>query len=332
MKDKFWRNKSVLVSGANGFLASHLTLALLRQGARVTGIIKESLPTSFLELELKEKKFKNLRLIKGDIADYSFIKRAFLISKPDLCFHLAAQAIVGLANKSPLPTFETNITGTWNILEVLRQISPRTKVIVASSDKAYGEHKKLPYKENAALQSLHPYDASKACTDILTRTYSNTYNLATAVTRCANIYGPGDLNFSRIIPDTIKSAVFNRNPVIRSDGTPMRDYIYIEDALGAYLRLAKALNSKGRGVCGEAFNFGSGRPVSVINLVNIILKLSHKKKLKPVILSRRKIKGEIDRQYLSSSKAKRLLRWSCSYSLSKGLKETIIWYKAYLSK
>ncbi|MFC1804519.1 GDP-mannose 4,6-dehydratase [Candidatus Omnitrophota bacterium] len=332
MKNKFWRNKSVVITGANGFLASHLTLALLNQGTRVTGIIKERLPASFLERELKERKFKHLRLIKGDIADDSFVKRAFLISKPDFCFHLAAQAIVGRANKSPISTFETNITGTWNILEAIRRFCPKTKIVVASSDKAYGEHKKLPYKENAALLALHPYDASKACTDILTRTYAHTYNLAAAVTRCANIYGPGDLNFSRIIPDTIKSAVFNRNPVIRSDGTPLRDYIYIEDVLRAYLRLGKALNSKARSVSGEAFNFGSGSPVSVIKLVGLILKLSRKKRLKPVILSRRKIKGEIDRQYLSSRKAQRILGWRCRYSLTRGLKRTLVWYRSYLEK
>lgn len=330
MEDNFWKDKIILITGANGFLASHLSISLLEKGAKVIGIIKEKIPSSFLALEFKKKKYRNLKLIKGDIVDYSFIKKIFKVYKPHICFHTAAQAIVGRANKSPMPTFKTNIEGTWNILEVAREFSSLTKIIVASSDKAYGEHRKLPYVETAALQALHPYDASKACTDILARTYTHTYNLTIAVTRCANTYGPGDLNFSRIIPDTVKSVIFNKNPIIRSDGTPLRDYVFIDDIVNAYLMLAKALYLKKNKISGEAFNFGSGKPISVLGLVNLIIKISGVKNIKPQVLSKTKIKGEIDRQYLSIKKANKLLGWYPKYSLKEGLKKTLDWYRDFL--
>ncbi|MDD5236935.1 MAG: GDP-mannose 4,6-dehydratase, partial [Candidatus Omnitrophica bacterium] len=313
--EKFWKGKKVLVTGANGFLASHISVKLLKSGASVIGIIKENIPASFLDLERKKNQFKKLKILKGDIADYAFIKRLFKNYKPDICFHVAAQAIVGKANKSPIPTLKTNIEGTWNILDVAREFSPQTKIVVASSDKAYGEHKKLPYTESAALQALHPYDASKACTDILSRTYAHTYGLGVAVTRCANIYGPGDLNFSRIVPDTLRSAISGKDPVIRSDGTPLRDYVFVCDIVNAYLLLAKALFQGKPGVRGEAFNFGSGEPISVLKLVNVIINASGKRNLKPQILSRTKIKGEIDKQYLSSRKAGNVLHWAPKYKL-----------------
>lgn len=330
MRKSFWKNKIIVITGANGFLASHLTISLLKKRAKVIGIIKKELPMSFLDLKIKEKKYNNLKIIKGDITNYKFIKKLFRNYKPQFCFHLAAQAIVGKANKSPIPTFKTNIEGTWNILEAVRQFCPDTKVIIASSDKAYGEHKKLPYIEEACLRALHPYDASKACTDILARTYAHTYNLPIAVTRCANLYGPGDLNFSRIIPDTIKSTLLNKNPIIRSDGTPLRDYIYIEDAINAYLCLAKALYQNKKNIKGEAFNIGTGKPISVLRLVDLILKLTNKSNLRPIILSKHKIKGEIDKQYLSISRARRVLGWRPRYNLNKGLRISLEWYKRHI--
>jgi CDP-glucose 4,6-dehydratase len=328
----FWKAKKVVITGANGFLASHLTVALLEKGARVIGIIKEEIPASFLALALKKKKYKNLKIIKGNIINFAFVQRIFRQYKPDICFHIAAQAIVNKANKSPTPTFKTNIEGTWNTLEAARLYSRHTAIVVASSDKAYGEHKKLPYTEEASLQALHPYDASKACADILTRTYAHTYDLAAAITRCANIYGPGDINFSRIIPDTIRAALNNTDPIIRSDGTPLRDYIYIDDAVRAYLLLARALYLNKNKVKGEAFNFGAGKPISVLRLVYLILKLSGKNNLKPKILSKHKIKGEIDKQYLSSRKANRVLGWRCRHSLVDGLNKTLSWYRAHLKR
>jgi len=329
MRDNFWKGKTIFVTGANGFVASHITLVLLNNQARVIGIIKEDIRNSFLNLTLKYTT-RNLKIIKLDIADYPRLKQVFKSYQPDICFHLAAQAIVGSANKSPVPTFETNIKGTWNILEAVREFSPKTKVVVASSDKAYGEHKKLPYTEEAALQALHPYDASKACTDILARTYAHTYNLDVSVTRCANIYGPGDMNFSRIIPDTMRSLILGKRPVIRSDGTPLRDYIFVADTVAAYLTLAKALYLKAEKFRGQAFNFGSGKPISVLALVKKIIKISGRMNLAPKILSKRKIKGEIDRQYLSSKKTKRMLAWQPKYNLDKGLKETFAWYAYFL--
>lgn len=328
--DNFWRNKRVLITGANGFLGSHLAIAIIKKRAKVVGIIKETPPMSFLNIALGELKNKEgLKIIKSDIVDFSAVLRIFKRYNPDICLHVAAQPIVGIANKSPLPTFEANIKGTWNILEAAH-ICQTKAVVVASSDKAYGEHKKLPYREDTSLLAMHPYDASKACADILTRCYAHTYGLNTTVTRSANIYGPGDFNFSRVVPDTIRSAILDKNPIIRSDGTPLRDYIYIDDIVNAYLLLAKKLyNGKIRP--GEAFNFGTGKPISVLALVKKILFIIAKKRnLKPEILSKRKIKGEIDKQYLSSSKANRLLGWRFRYSLDSGLRNTYSWYAHYL--
>lgn len=324
----FWHGKRVLITGANGFLGSHLSIGLLKKGALVIGIIKENPKTSFLKISLKDIRNPQIKITKSDIVNFNSIFRVFKRYKPDICLHVAAQPIVGIANKSPLPTFEANIKGTWNILEIARLCQTKA-VIVASSDKAYGEHKKLPYKEEAALQALHPYDSSKSCADILTRCYAHTYGLNTAVTRCANIYGPGDFNFSRIMPDTIRQALLGNNPVIRSDGTPLRDYIFIDDIVRAYLLLAKKLYN-GKIKHGEAFNFGSGRPINVLSLVNKILKIAKKEDLDPEILSKRKISGEIDRQYLSNRKAEITLGWKSKYSLDEGLKETFKWYKKYL--
>ena len=324
----FWKSKRVLITGANGFLGSHLSIELLKKGAAVIGIIKEEPGVSFLKIALGEKINPKIKIIKSDIIDYEAMVKIFRRYKPDICLHVAAQPIVGIANKSPLPTLETNIKGTWNILEIARLCGTRA-VIVASSDKAYGDHKKLPYTEAAALQALHPYDSSKACADALTRCYAHTYGLNTAVTRCANIYGPGDFNFSRIIPDTIRSAILDKDPVIRSDGTPLRDYVYIDDVVDAYLSLSQKLYNGGVSP-GEAFNFGTDRPISVLSLVNKILLIAGKSNLKPKILSKRKIKGEIDKQYLSSLKARKRLGWKCKYGLDEGLGETYRWYKKHL--
>ena len=327
-KNDFWKGKRVLVTGANGFLGSHLSLALLGSNAVVIGIIKQNFGKTYLDIGLKTMHEPKIRIIKTDIVDLRAMMRIFKKYKPDVCLHMAAQPIVGIANKSPLKTLETNIKGTWNILEAARLNRTRA-VVVASSDKAYGEHKKLPYKEDSALLALHPYDASKACADILTRCFAHTYGLNTAVTRCSNIYGPGDFNFSRIIPDTIRSAVLDRAPVIRSDGTPVRDYIFIEDVVRGYLILAKKLYQR-RIEPGEAFNFGTQKPVKVLVLVNKILALTKKTHLDPRILCKRKIRGEIDKQFLSSRKAKRKLGWKCVYSLNNGLKKTLEWYSGHI--
>ncbi|MDD5476700.1 MAG: GDP-mannose 4,6-dehydratase [Candidatus Omnitrophica bacterium] len=322
---RIWKNKVIFITGANGFLGSHLVKRALAYKARVIVLIKEDIPCSLFRIDGLDRKSK---IYKGDLSDSKLINSIFRKNKIDVCFHIAAQAIVGIANKSPIGTFKTNIEGTWNILEAARVFGVKA-MVVASSDKAYGEHKKLPYKEDSPLIALHPYDASKSCTDILSRTYAHTYNLPVAVTRCANIYGPGDCNFSRIIPDTCRSVIKGKNPVIRSDGTPLRDYAFVEDIVDAYFVLAKSLLNK-KIKFGEAFNFGIGKPISVIKLVRMILEVSGKTGLVPEILSKGKIKGEIDRQYLSSGKARKVLGWYPKHTLQKGLGITYQWYKDHL--
>ncbi len=320
-----WRNKVIFITGANGFVGSHLVKRALSYNAKVIVLIKEEIRFSLFKIEGLGSKCK---IYKGDLSSSKLINSIFKNNKIDVCFHMAAQTIVGIANSSPAGTLKTNIQGTWNMLEAARAFGVKA-MVVASSDKAYGEHKKLPYKEDAPLIALHPYDASKSCTDILSRTYANTYKLPIAVTRCANIYGPGDSNFSRIMPDTCRSAIRNKNPIIRSDGTPLRDYVFVDDIVEAYFSLAKSLLNKIIDF-GEAFNFGVDNPISVIKVVKKIIKISGNTKLAPEILGKGKIKGEIDRQYLSSVKARRILGWKPKYSLQEGLEITYKWYKEHL--
>ena len=320
-----WKNKVIFITGANGFLGAHLVKRALSYKAKVIVLIKENIRFSLFEIEELGSKCK---IYQGDLSNSKLIKSIFQDNKIDVCFHIAAQAIVGVANNSPLGTFKANIEGTWNMLEAARVFGIKA-MVVASSDKAYGEHKRLPYKEEAPLIALHPYDASKSCADILSRTYAHTYKLPIAVTRCANIYGPGDFNFSRIIPDTCRLVIKDKNPIIRSDGTPLRDYVFVEDVVDAYFVLAKSLLNKKINF-GEAFNFGIGKPISVIGLVRIILKISKKTGLTPKILSKGKIKGEIDKQYLSSVKARNILGWRPKYSIQRGLEITYKWYKNHL--
>ena len=322
-----WKNKVIFVTGANGFLGSHLVKRALACRSKVIVLLKEDIRLSLFNLEGMRKK---VRVYRGDLSDANLINRIFKDNNVDACFHVAAQAIVGIANKSPLGTFRTNIEGTWNMLEAARVFGVKA-MVVASSDKAYGEHKILPYKEEASLAALHPYDASKFCADILSRTYARTYKLPVAVTRCANIYGPGDLNFSRIIPDTCRAAIRGDDPIIRSDGTPLRGYIFIEDIVDAYFILAVSLLKK-KIEFGQIFSFGASRPVSVIRLARMILAISGNTELIPRVLSKAKLKGEIDRQYLSSAKAKKVLGWEPRYSLRKGLEITYRWYEDWLCR
>ena len=315
-----WKDKNVFVTGGNGFLGSWLVNDLVKRGANVTCIIRDIVKDSNLKLLGLMGK---IDIVKGTIEDYRTVERAMNEHEADVCFHVAAQAIVGVANKSPISTFETNIRGTWNVLEACRQVGVK-RTVVASSDKAYGEHEKLPYKEDFSLNGLTPYEASKSCTDILARAYARTYGLPVAVTRCGNIYGGGDLNLSRIIPGTIKSVLNNERPIIRSDGTPVRDYIYVLDAVAAYIVLAEQLDRKE--VAGEAFNFGTEQPISVRELVRKIIVTSGKK-LEPQILNQ--AKNELQAQYLDWTKAKKVLGWKPKYKLDDGLKETIQWYRKF---
>jgi CDP-glucose 4,6-dehydratase len=241
-------------------------------------------------------------------------------------FHLAAQTIVGVANREPLATFETNIKGTWNILEACRRVGGVSRIVIASSDKAYGDQLVLPYSETTPLQGEHPYDVSKSCADLISRAYYVSYGLPVCITRCGNFYGGGDLNFNRIVPCTIRSALRDKPVVIRSDGTFIRDYFYAKDGVLAYLHLAEQMDRKE--VLGEAFNFSNELQISVRGMVDHVLKLMGKSHLEPVVLNR--ANNEIKHQYLSADKARKMLGWESKYPLEEGLKETIEWYEQFL--
>lgn len=319
--NKFWKNKRVLVTGYEGFLGSHLTKSLINYKAKVVGLdIKTHRKQTMLAGS-----FNRLTIIKGSVQNYQLLLKILEKYKIEFVFHLAAAAIVGESLTDPLKAFSTNIKGTWNLLEACRQNGKVKGVIVASSDKAYGAKNDLPYKENASLDGDHPYDVSKSCADLLAYTYFHTYGLAVSVTRCGNIFGPGDFNFSRIIPDAIKSIVKNKVLQIRSDGKFTRDYVYVNDIVLAYLLLAQKMDK--HKLYGEAFNFSNELPLSVIELLRRISKLA-KAKLNFKILNRAEY--EIKHQYLSARKAKTILGWKPRYSLEEGLKETIIWYRNYL--
>ena len=319
-----WKGTSVLVTGADGFIGSHIAKALIDKGTQVSTIIRDIKKNNNLDiLGIKGK----ISIVYGDLINLKDCERAINEYDIEFCFHIGAQALVGPANRSPLSTFESNIKGTWNILEACRLSKTIKGLVVASSDKAYGQQEKLPYTEESPLSGYFPYDASKACAEILARSYFMSYNLPLAITRNANTYGAADMNFSRIIPDVISRLVKGEVPVIRSDGTAERDYMYIKDGVDAYLAVAENLDRKD--VLGQAFNFGTGKPISVLKLYDKIIALIGKD-VKPKILGQ--AKNEIDRQYLDSQKALRVLNWKPKYSLDNGLKETIEWYKGYFSK
>ena len=317
-----WKSSKVFVTGADGFIGSHLAKTLIEMGAEVVTIVRDIKKKSNIDvLGLNGK----INVIHGDLVDFKDCERTINEYDVDFCFHIAAQAIVGPANRSPLSTFESNIKGTWNILEACRTSKTIKGVVFASSDKAYGQQEKLPYTEKSPLEGYYPYDASKACGELLARSYFMTYNLPIAITRNANTYGPADMNMSRIIPDVICKILKGEEPIIRSDGSPERDYMYIQDAVDAYILLAENLNRKD--VVGQAFNFGTGTPISVLDLYNKIINLMGKD-IKPKILG--EAKNEIDRQYLDSTKAKKILGWETKYDPDSGLKKTINWYQKNL--
>jgi CDP-glucose 4,6-dehydratase len=317
----FWNNRTAFVTGATGFVGAHIARFLVERGARVVCLQRDAVRANALELLNIN---SGVTIINGALEDFLLMQRILNEYEIEAVFHLAAQAIVGAANRSPLSTFEANIRGTYNLLEACRSTPTVKRIVVASSDKAYGTHEKLPYEEDYPLLGLFPYDASKACTDIIARSFAHTYDLPVAVTRFANIYGPADLNLSRIIPGTIISVLKDEPPIIRSDGTPKRDFIYVDDVARSYLLLAERIEE----TKGEAFNFGSGDGVQMLELVNSIIRLAGKEgKLEPNILLKTKIENEIDIQYLSAEKAKSKLGWQAEVSLDEGLKLTIDWYR-----
>jgi len=319
----FWRDRPILITGATGLLGSWLVPELLQRGAQVTALVRDWIPLSKLCTENWD---GQINMVRGAVEDLSVLERAIAEYEIDTVFHLAAQTIVGVANKSPLGTFEANIKGTWNLLEACRRVGGVSRIVIASSDKAYGDQAILPYNETTSLQGEHPYDVSKSCADLISRTYYVSYGLPVCITRCGNFYGGGDLNFNRIVPDTIRSALRDKPVTIRSDGSYIRDYFYVKDGVLAYLHLAEQMDRTE--ILGEAFNFSNELQITVLELVNQILSLMNKSHLKPKILNQ--AKNEIKHQYLSAEKARNLINWKPQYSLNEGLKETIYWYQRFL--
>jgi CDP-glucose 4,6-dehydratase len=315
--DNFWEEKNVFVTGCTGFLGYWLTDTLQKKGAHVVGLVRDYVPhADFFTKDLDKK----VVTVTGSLEEFALLERIVNEYEIDTVFHLGAQTQVGVGNRSPLATFETNIKGTWNLLEacrVNREIVKR--IVVASSDKAYGEQKQLPYTEDAPLKGSHPYDVSKSCTDLITSTYYHTYRMPVGITRCGNIFGPGDLNYNRLIPGTIKAVMLDEPIIIRSDGTLIRDYFYVKDAVNAYITLAQNLEKPN--VVGGAFNFSSGDPINVLEMTKKIADIMGKPDHPITILN--EAKGEIKDQYLSNEKAERILQWQPQYTLEQALKETI---------
>ncbi len=321
--DAFWRNRRVFVTGATGLVGSWLVRRLVEAGAYVVPLIRDYDPQSEL---MRSGTVKRTAVVSGSLENYADLERAICIHEIDTVFHLGAQTIVGTALRSPLATFEANVRGTYNLLEVCRVQSAGVKrVIVASSDKAYGDGKALPYTEDMAPLGRFPYDVSKSCADLITQSYYLTYRLPAVIARCGNIYGGGDLNWSRIVPGTIQSLLRGERPVLRSDGTFTRDYVYVEDAVEAYMLMAAKLDQPG--VAGEAFNFGPAEPLQARQIVDHLRRLMGRNDLEPVVLGT--ARAEIRDQYLSSAKSERVLGWKARYSLEEGLRRSIDWYRQY---
>jgi CDP-glucose 4,6-dehydratase len=315
-------SRSILVTGAYGLLGGWLTAALVEGGARVSVIRRDEQGRSALAITGLE---ASVDVIHGDICTDGLIERALAEYEIDTVFHLAAQTIVPTANRSPLSTFDTNIRGTWTLLEACRHHGVE-RVIVASSDKAYGTHLELPYREEFALQPVYPYDVSKAATDLIARSYWHTWGLPVAVTRFANLYGGGDVNRSRLVPEAVAAALAARPPVVRSDGTPERDFLYVEDAVAAYLAISDLLG-RGEG-CGEAFNAGGGKPHRVLDVVRLICRLAGTE-VEPDVRGAGTPAGEIDRQWVDATKLRTLTGWEPAVGLEEGLGRTIDWYREH---
>ena len=320
----FWYDRNVFVTGCTGILGSWLTRELVRRGANVVGLVRDRVPRSLI---LNAAEWGAVSAVHGEIEDLPLVERALNEYEIETVFHLAAQTIVGTANRSPLSTFESNIKGTWVLLEAARRSRSVRRLVVASSDKAYGDHTQLPYDETFPLQGRHPYDVSKSCADLIAQSYHATFRLPVAVTRCGNLYGGGDLNWNRLVPGTIKSFLRRERPVIRSDGTFVRDYFFVQDAVHAYLELAVAMDRDE--LWGEAFNFSNELQITVLDLVRALARLMECADLEPVILG--EAPAEIQHQYLSAEKARRVLGWRPRYDLDTGLRETVDWYRGFFA-
>jgi CDP-glucose 4,6-dehydratase len=325
LSSKFWNDRPTLVTGGTGLLGGWLVKQLLSLGADVVCVIRDAVPQSEL---IRSGSIDRVKVVRGDVSDRVFLERVLGEYEIDTVMHLAAQTIVGIANRNPISTFETNIAGTWQMLEACRHSPTVKQIVMASSDKAYGDCDTLPYLETTPLQGLHPYDVSKSCADLISQAYGHTYKLPVAITRCGNFYGGGDLNWNRIIPGTIRSIMSDKSPIIRSDGSFIRDYIYCEDGAAAYILLAEQLAGN-PSLCGQAFNFSNETQVTVVDLVEKIIELMGSD-LSPIVQNQ--ASNEIKHQFLDATKARELLGWTPEFTLDRGLEKTIAWYRNFLNK
>lgn len=323
---EFWIDRNVFVTGCTGLLGSWLTEVLVEAGANVVGLVRDSVPRSRL---FQSNLATQINVVHGQVENYQLLERVLNEYEVETVFHLAAQTIVSIANENPLSTFDANIRGTWQLLEACRR-SPLVKgVVVASSDKAYGEQADLPYSEDTPLSGSHPYDVSKACADILAQSYAKSYGLPVSITRFGNLFGPGDANFNRLIPGTVRSIIRGEAPVIRSDGKFSRDYIFVEDAAHAYTLMGEAVTQNPSNQ-GKAFNFSYESPLTALDVVEKISAIMERTDLKPRIQNT--ARNEIPHQYLSANKARKVLGWQPMFDFDEGLRRTIPWYINLLGK
>ncbi len=318
---RFWKDKRVLITGFEGFLGSNLTKALLETDAKIVGLDINTVRKNTI---FSRADYGRVASYKGSVVNYRLMREILRKHSINVIFHLAAEAIVSRSQKDPLKAFDSNIAGTWRLLEAARGREDMNAIVVASSDKAYGSHEKLPYRESAPLIADHPYDVSKSCADLIANTYYHTYGLPVAVTRCGNIYGPGDFNFTRLMPDAMRCIFQNRTLKIRSDGKFVRDYVYVDDIVSGYIRIAELL--KARGLMGQAYNLSDENPLTVMQVLREINGLSGNSLKYRIMNSAR---YEIKKQYLSSRKAREELQWKPVYTIREGLRKTIDWYLSY---
>jgi CDP-glucose 4,6-dehydratase len=319
---RFWNQRPVLVTGATGLLGSWVVKALAEASADIVCLVRDWVPQSEL---VRTGMLERIKVIRGEVTNQSLLERVLGEYEIDTVFHTAAQTIVGVANHNPVSTFQSNIAGTWSMLEACRRSPAVRQVIVASSDKAYGEQDALPYIESMPLMGAYPYDVSKSCADLIARCYALTWRLPVVITRCGNLFGGGDLNWNRLIPGTIRSVLHDAPPVIRCDGQYIRDYFYVEDAAEAYALLAEQL-SQDRSLAGEAFNFSIEARLTVLEVVQMVLRATGSD-LRPDI--RNQASNEIRYQCLSSAKARKILSWKPVYGMEEGLRRTVAWYSEY---
>ena len=320
----FWRHRKVAVTGGTGFLGSHVVSQLRDLEADVVVVVRDDIALG----PVHQHWWSAVTRVRGDICDQHLMERVLGESEAQTVFHLAAQTQVGVANLNPISSLESNVRGTWTVLEAIRRSPSVQQAVVASSDKAYGTQPELPYTETMPLSAVHPYDVSKAAGDMIATSYARTYGVNVAITRCGNLFGPGDTNWERLFPGVIRQLLEGQRPIIRSDGTLTRDYLYVEDAAGCYLLLAETLAAR-PDLAGEAFNFASGRPLSVLEVV-ALMQAAVGTSLEPDV--RATASGEIFHQYLSAEKARAVLGWEPAHSFEEGLDRTVAWYRTALGR